>query len=259
MKTILCLLACPLLLFAETDNLTVGNPGNCDVLIDRPGFALGYSNAKQQALWVQYHFTVEENKTRLHRRTNLFLPDPALPPGAPTTEDFAMRFYNRGHLAPAGDMQHSAEAMQASFYLSNISPQHREMNAGIWNDIEKFVRYTVNVERSLYVITGPIFDSNAPVIPTKRIPIPSAFYKIIYDATPPEKMIAFLVPNRRSNAPIHTFATTVDVIEAQTGLDFFTNLPTADTLEAEINLNAWKKLTRWVRENIQLPWEKSQK
>ena len=237
-------------LWAGTENLLVGTPALCDQVIDRPCFTVGYSHAHGQALWVQYRFTAEENRNRKHKRTNLFLPDPELRFKAPDHKDYLSATYSRGHLAPAADMQHSAEAMEASFYLTNISPQHREMNSGIWADIEKFVRYTVKIERSIYVVTGPIFDAKTKPIATSQIPIPNAFYKIIYDTTPPQKMIAFRVPNRPSNAPINSFVTTVDAIERETGLNFFSLVPEAEPLEATTNPDAWKKLNTWVRENL---------
>lgn len=240
------------------NNLAIGTPEGCDQVIYRPGYALGYNYTTRQATWVQYHFTRAENKNRTASRANDFFPDPEVPSEySASLEDYKHPIYDRGHLAPAGDMLYSQEAMEHTFYLSNISPQHRAMNAGIWNDIEKFVRYSVNVERELYVITGPLFNDKPRTIGPNKLPVPEAYYKIIYDVTPPQKMIAFLVPNTRSNQPIHTFVTTVDAIETRTGLDFFSALPDADEarLEATITPEAWKRLTNWFRENLKLPWE----
>lgn len=234
---------------AKSDNLLVGQPSACDQVIDRPCFAVGYSKAHSQALWVQYHFTAEENRNRKHKRTNLFFADPELDFETPDHWEYVSATYSRGHLAPAADMQHSAAAMEASFYLTNISPQHRDMNGGIWADIEKFVRYSVNVEKRLYVVTGPIFGAKPKCIGRAQIPIPTAFYKIIYDTTPPQKMIAFRVPNQPSSAPINSFVTTVDAIEHETGFDFFSLVPEAEALEATSSTEAWKKLNTWVREN----------
>ena len=242
----------------SSDNLKVGTPGGCDQVVDRPGYALGYVEAYEQAAWVQYHFTKAENQNKRHKRGEEFFPDPEIVTGSATLEDYKHPLYDRGHMAPAADMQYSAEAMHDSFYLSNMSPQHRDMNAGIWADIEKYVRYTVNVEKELYVITGPIFGENPKTIGPNHVAIPEAYYKIIYDVTPPEKMLAFIVPNRRSNQPIHTFVTTVDAVEKRTNLDFFSALPKAQTdlLEATVTPEAWKRLTNWYRENLKLPWER---
>ncbi len=254
----LCVVMLPFLGLAS-DNLKIGTPGGCDQVIDRVGYALGYVEKYEQAAWVQYHFTRAENQKKEHKRGEEFFPDPEIVTGSATLEDYKHPYYDRGHMAPAADMQFSEVAMRESFYLSNMSPQHREMNAGIWADIEKFVRYTVNVEKEVYVITGPIFGEKPRTIGPSHVAIPEAYYKIIYDVTPPQKMIAFIVPNRRSNQPIHTFVTTVDEVEKRTGLDFFTALPKEETdlLEAKVDVNAWKKLKGWDRENLRLPWEQS--
>lgn len=242
-----------------SEHLAVGTPGECDQTLTRTGYALGYSVARKQPLWVQYHFTKSRNKSRKYSRDGVeFLPDPDLVAGASALEDYKHPIYDRGHLAPAADMQYSKQAMKECFYLSNMSPQHREMNAGIWADIEKFVRYTVNVEKEIYVISGPLFGEQPKTIGPNQVAIPEAYYKVIYDVTPPEKMIAFSVPNYRCNQPLKTFVTTVDAIEERTGLDFFSALPVEHTaaLEASIDPAAWKRLNSWYRENLFLPWER---
>lgn len=42
----------------------------------------------------------------------------------------AGRGWSRGHMAPAGNMKFSQDAMDQSFLLSNILPQNYENNAG---------------------------------------------------------------------------------------------------------------------------------
>ena len=56
----------------EFDNLAVGKPGHADVVVDRQGFAVGFSNEKRQALWVIYKLEAAElrthgSKSRLQR------------------------------------------------------------------------------------------------------------------------------------------------------------------------------------------------
>lgn len=229
------------------DNLDVGVPGKCDQVVEREGYALGYSEAHEQAFWVQYRFTRDENQTRGAIRKDNFRPDPKVKTGSAALADYRGSGYDRGHLAPAADMKWSVEAMNDSFYLSNISPQDHAMNAGVWNDVEKFVRYTVNVEDSIIVVTGPVFKGGEKKIGANGVTVPSAFYKIIYDETEPRKMIAFIVPNRDSYEPLTSFVVSVDEVEAQTGLDFFKKVKGADSLEAKSDISAWKKLNSWRR------------
>ena len=44
----------------QYDNLSFGIPGKADTIIDRPGYALGYSEYHEQAAWVIYIMTREE-------------------------------------------------------------------------------------------------------------------------------------------------------------------------------------------------------
>ena len=89
-------------------------------------------------------------------------------------------------------------------------------------------------EKEIYVVTGAIFPlvSKAQYLPSGKITIPKAFYKVIYDLTPPVKMIGFIIPHRPSAHPLQVFAVSVDEVEKQTGLDFFSKLP--DDLEERL-------------------------
>ena len=50
-------------------------------------------------------------------------------------------------------MTHSAEAMEETFLMSNISPQLPVFNRGIWKSLEKQVRDWGEKER-IYIVTA---------------------------------------------------------------------------------------------------------
>ena len=91
-------------------------------------------------------------------------------------------------------------------------------------------------EGSLYIITGPIFNGGEKTLGQTDIPIPTAFYKVILDLTPPVKMVAFIAPNYGTKKRVHSFVTTVDEVEKITGFDFFSDLD--DTLEVRLEKNS---------------------
>ena len=70
-------------------------------------------------------------------RTNKFLPDPDVRGAKAYTGDYTKSGYDRGHMAPAADMKWSKQAMEESFYMSNICPQNPNLNRGDWNDLEE--------------------------------------------------------------------------------------------------------------------------
>lgn len=228
---------------SPTDNLALGVPGKADTLIDRPGYALGYTEYHEQPAWVIYKLTRAEATTKAAKRTNRFIEDPAIPTGSATAADYRKSGYDRGHLAPAADMAFSARTMADSFFYSNMSPQRPQFNRGIWKNLEEQIRLFAIAEEEIYVVTGPILPKEKTItIGANRVTVPTHYYKVVFDLTPPQKMIGFIVPNEGNKCPLQDFAVTVNTVETATGLDFFSRVPQPkqEDLENTINVKAWK-------------------
>ena len=231
---------------SKYDNLSFGIPGLADCIVDREGYSLGYSEEHEQARWVIYRMTYEEAKTKATSRDDNFRPDPEIPTGSATLADYRNSGKDRGHLAPAADMAYSIKTMDESFYMSNMSPQEPEFNRGIWKLLETWVRYTAVTEKDIYIVTGPILPkiktSETITIGPSKVTVPEAYYKVVWDRTPPEKMLGFVLPNKGSSEPLQSYAVTVDKVEELTGLDFFSELPKEqqEALESNITIDAWK-------------------
>ena len=229
----------------QYDNLSFGIPGKADTIVDRPGYALGYIEQHEQAAWVIYVMTKAEATTKAAKRTNKFRSDPEIPTGSATAADYRKSGYDRGHLAPAADMAFSGQTMADSFFYSNMSPQKPAFNRGIWKDLEAQVRYFAITERKIVVVTGPILPKEPQItIGPNKVTVPTHYYKVIYDLTPPQKMIAFILPNEGSNKALQEFAVTVDAVEKVTGLDFFSKVPKEkqERLESSFSIKAWQGL-----------------
>lgn len=222
------------------DNLTMGTPSKADTIIDRQGYALGYSEKHEQPLWVTYKLTSKEVKTKVAKRKDDFRADLDIPTGSASLADYRRSGHDRGHLAPAADMAWSVKAMSESFYMSNMTPQKPSFNRGIWSKLESLVRHNANVEDEVYVVTGGIFTDEDITIGTNKVTVPHSYYKVIYDTTPPRKMIGFILPNKGSKEPLKSFAVTVDVVEQRTELDFFSLVPDGEVLESTLTVDAWK-------------------
>src|SRR5690606_22889160 len=150
--------------------------------------------------------------------------------------------FDRGHLCPAGDRTFSFEAYNQTFLTSNISPQDRDFNSGIWNRLEQKVRFWAEKYDGVYVVTGGILKGKMETLGDEKVSVPNEFYKIVLDASDGNyKAIAFVIPNKPSNESFYEYAVSIDEIETKTGIDFFPKLP--DTLENEmeqkIDLMAW--------------------
>ena len=228
------------------DNLDLGVPGKCDQIVEREGYAFGYVEAWEQSAWVAYRLTKDEVMSRKASRMDAFMSDPEVKTGSATPEDYSGSGYDRGHLAPAGDMHWSEKTMLESFYMSNMSPQEPSFNRGVWSRLEQAVRRFAYSEGSVFVVTGPIVtDDDEKTIGRSKVRVPEFYYKVIYDETPPEKMIAFILPNKGSKKALDSFVVTVDDVEEATGLDFFSTVPQPkqEQLERTISVESWD----WIR------------
>ena len=223
----------------QYDHLKLGVPGKVDTIIDRPGYALGYIEYHEQPAWVIYRLTKDQALTKAAKRGDDFKEDPEVPTGSATLADYRRSGYGRGHLAPAADMAYSMRTMGDSFFMSNMSPQRPNFNRGVWKDLEAQVRDFAISEQDVYIVTGPILPKTKTVtIGRNKVTVPTHYYKIVYDRTPPEKMIAFILPNDGSDRPLQDFAVTV---EAATGLNFFSVVPQPkqEQLESTISVQDW--------------------
>jgi|TARA_B110000208_G_scaffold118918_1_gene145459 endonuclease G len=204
-------------------------------------FTLSYSEKHEQAEWVAYHLK-KNNLKIIVPRLNNFKIDKLITTGSSKLSDYKKSGYDRGHLAPSRDMSFSRIASNESFYLSNISPQDKSFNRGIWKKLESLVRDWAIEYGDIFVVTGGVLNSSNITIGKEEVSVPMFFYKIIlvYDGLD-TKTIAFVMPNEKSTEKLSNYVYSVDYLEDLTGIDFFPELP--DNIEEDIEkksiLNQW--------------------
>lgn len=229
----------------EWNELLTGYPNafTTDTIRSYTGFDLGYNEQFEQASWVAYILTREEIESGTVNRTDNFRPDTSIATGSAGLADYRGSGFDRGHLAPAGDMKWSKVAMSESFLMSNMSPQTPSFNRGVWKKLEEQVRDWAIEKESLYVVTGPVLESIDTHIGENEVGVPGHYFKVLVDLSPPDhSLIAFLLPNTRSSEDLLTFAITVDSLEQVTGYDFFASAPDQkmiEWLERQLDLDSW--------------------
>ncbi len=89
---------------------------------------------------------------------------------------------DRGHQAPLASFAGSHYWAELN-HLSNITPQHKDLNQGPWKRLEDAVKAGVWFRKPLYVITGTLYDNPALQLPNADEPhqVPSSYFKIVYD------------------------------------------------------------------------------
>lgn len=212
-------------------------------IIRHEGYTVSYNSDYRVANWVAYELTSAESKSKQHERSNKFVRDPQVKGASAENGDYTRTGYDRGHLAPAGDMKWSAKAMRESFYLSNITPQKPGLNRGVWKELEEQCRMWAADNGALLIATGPILTPDLKRLGKNRVAIPRLFYKVIcmiqndrYEA------VGFLFENRDyGNTSLRSLMIPVDSVEKVTDIDFFPTLPdeVEKRIEASVNKNAW--------------------
>ena len=212
----------------EIPSMPKGKQGQ---VIQRTGYTLAYDKKTKTPQWVAWELTKEETKGN-HERTDKFLPDPNVEGAKVVTTDYTGSGYDRGHMAPAGDMKWSKKAMEESFYMSNICPQIHHLNTGDWNELEANTRKWARRYGSVYVTCGPIYNGSrrTQYIGKNRVKVPDAFFKVILIQSPKKTCaLGFFFENEAGQRPLNEYLVSIDYLEQTTGIDFFPALP--DELE----------------------------
>ena len=205
-------------------------------IIQRTGYTLAYDAKNKTPQWVAWELTDKETRGK-EERTHDFQPDPEVIGTKVVTYDYSGSGYDRGHMAPAGDMKWSKQAMQESFYMTNICPQDHNLNTEDWNDLEMKSREWARRYGKVHIVCGPIYKGiRNEYIGEHRVKVPDAFFKVILiDDARKSYALGFLFENKAGERPLKEYLVSVDEIERITGIDFFSVLPDnlEDRLEAE--------------------------
>ena len=208
-------------------------------LLCRMGYILAYNLEMRNPDWVLELVTREHLKGEATRKDN-FKGDKEIDSDSRVVKkDYTNSGFDRGHQAPAADMKWDQEAMDQSFWMTNMAPQVGiGFNRGVWAHLEGDIRRWVKRLGSIVVITGPVYGSSIKKIDNARaVAIPDEFFKIVYDPKR-RKAIGFLLPNTKLPSKSHgDHLVTIREIEDKTGLDFFPALSRRKQNLLEMNVN----------------------
>ena len=240
MKSLLVLICFCFNCFAQIPDSLLPKHSSSDFIIHHLAYTVDFDKSKGIAKWSAYLLTRSMVENKVAVRSNKFKADPLAGQYSPEPCSYKHSGYDKGHLAPAADMAWSVEAMQESFYMTNMTPQVPAFNRGIWKQLEDRIRVWAEEYDSLYVITGPIMDSSMEKLPAcgggVAVSIPQTFFKVVLsNKKGHEKAIGFIFPNEGSKKLLKDFAFPVDWVEYCSHLDFFPTIN--DSIENKIGFD----------------------
>lgn len=214
-------------------------------IVEYPGFTVSFNKSTHIPNYVAWQLTREHTDGPISRKGFDFAEDPAVP-GSATPADYRRSGYDRGHMAPAGDMKWSADAMRACFYMTNMCPQDDALNRGSWATVESNCRNWAVRDSLLVIVCGPVLtDRLTRTIGQSGVVVPQRFFKVVLApyANPP-RAIGFVMNNGVVEGGAQRSATTVDEVERITGYDFFSALPDEieNQVEQQCNYPQWQRL-----------------
>ena len=183
-------------------------------------FGIMHSGVTRTPLWSAEHLTKDNIASAQNlSRENSFHAEPQLPPAQRAElADYARSGFDRGHMAPNGDMP-DRETQRDSFTLANMVPQESSNNRQVWAGIEGAVRKMAQKEGQLYVITGPAFIG-ASIQKIGNVLVPSHLYKVVY--SPKQRAgAAYFIENKATD---DYQVLNLAQLEAKIGIDFLPSL-----------------------------------
>ena len=234
-------------------NLALGNPSGAtsdpananNYLLIHPEFTIGYNATRGIPNWVSWH--IDKADLGQAPRQNNFRPDAALPRQfyQVSPASYARSGFDKGHNCPSGDRTADLDANANTFLMTNMIPQAPHNNQQTWAHLEEYGRSQVQRGQEIYIIMGSYGrggtgkDGFAETLDQGRVTVPARIWKIMVilpDGTndlqriatdPAVRVLAVDTPNDNNSVSPdwRQYLTSVDRIEAATGLDLLSALP----------------------------------
>lgn len=237
----LLVLLCLLSACRSRKELVLG--GERGVVLTYTGFTVSYNQETKIPNWVAYELTAEETKGSV-KRDNNYYQDPNVKVKQADNDDYRNTGWDRGHMAPAGDMKWSEEAMNESSYFTNMCPQNRNLNGGDWKALEERCRTWAQRYGKVQIVCGPIIgEMKNGTLGGNKVAIPDGFFKVLLIKVDKNyEGIGFVFENKAGHKKMIEYAVSIDVVESLTGLDFFHQLPdrVEKKAESEFHNEVWR-------------------
>lgn len=111
-------------------------------------------------------------------RTESFRADPRVN-DSPDERSYSRSGYDRGHMV-ASDNASSLEEMSDTYLMTNMTPQHPDLNRKNWAKLEQKIRQDFfDTAVDTWVVTIAVYSRHPEKIKS-GIPIPSSYWKLVY-------------------------------------------------------------------------------
>ncbi|KAI9882614.1 MAG: nuclease [Watsoniomyces obsoletus] len=223
-----------------------GFPGPINDLATRSALVSSFDRRLRNPSWVAEHITPESlSQHGGDRKHSYFTEDAAVPEKfRAKLHDYYRSGYDRGHQVPAADAKWNQQAMDETFYLTNMCPQVGDgFNRDYWAHLEDFCRRLTHHFPSVRIVTGPLYLPRRDPVDGKwrvsyevignppNVAVPTHFFKVIMGEDGKNGGLvalgAFVLPNAEiaNDKPLTDFEVPLEAVERASGLEFAQELP----------------------------------
>ncbi len=216
-------------------------------------YCLEFAPSAMHSRWVAFRFDGVTRQQTTGRSDEPFTDDPLLASQYWIGSNY-FPGYDRGHLCASADRVWSSEANVQTFYMSNMSPQIRDFNSGIWADFEIKLRTKgrdATFADTVYVAKGGTIRSDQIIGSvvrnnSRKVSVPKYYFMAFlrckygsYDAI--GVWLEHRTYSKEERANLKNYLVSIDQLEQETGIDFFANLPdnVETAVEASYNPTLW--------------------
>lgn len=206
--------------------LEIPAAGPDGVIVEYDGYVSSYNQKTLIPNWVAYELTDAETEGDEERGDRMFSMDKRVKGRQAMREDYYDSGWTKGHMAPAADFRWSSDAMDDTFYFTNVCPQDEFLNGKDWEYLERQVRTWAKQYGRVWVVTGPIVGTNRyGKIGDRGVVVPDSFFKaVLAERNGKYRAVAFVMDNDDSRYWLDECAVSIDELESMTGIDFFPSL-----------------------------------
>lgn len=211
-------------------------------ILYRRSYVVSYNRDTRCPNWVLWELIRDHADGDAGRPDYAFHEDMEVPAPRALLSDYRGCGYDRGHMCPAGDNKWDADAMYDTFLLTNICPQDRQLNSGLWNRIEMKCRHWAKKHGRIFIVCGPLYlDGDHRLIGDSRIAVPDAFFKVVLCLEGTPRGIVFICRNTDGIRQKDYYVNTINEAEIITGYRFFPGLDgdVAVRVKDEADLKDW--------------------
>jgi endonuclease G len=230
---LVCLFVCSFASGQTNRNLRLGNPSDAttdasnkdNFLLVKKQYTLSYNSSRGTPNWVSW--TLQKSDIGTVDRQNNFHAETSLPDGFQrvTPADYNRTGFDRGHMCNSKDRTKTAKDNSETFSMANMEPQTPDLNRQVWKRLEEDSRKLALKGNTLFILAG-CYGNIGHIGGANTVTVPKSCWKLAVVEGPNPSVIIVDIPNKTGIGKDRwqKYATTLDDIEAKTGLHLTTNV-----------------------------------